>query len=88
MDSAVEDYVSVHSKSQFIGFLLTLFFGPLGLFYSSWVAGLILSVVAIASFYTVIGPILCWFFAICDTFYSVNSYNQKIRAKANLMRSK
>ena len=88
MDNAVNDYISVHSKSQFIGFLLTLFFGPLGLFYSSWKAGLILSVVAIASFSTVIGPIFCWFFAICDTFYAVSSYNQKVKVTANLMRSK
>ena len=86
MDKAVEDYVSVHSKSKLVGFLLALFFGPLGLFYSSWVAGLILSVLAIGSFVTYIGPILCWFFAICYSFDGVTKHNQKIRAKANLMR--
>ena len=88
MNNAVNDYVSVHSKSKMAGFLLTLFFGPLGLFYSSWVAGLILCVIAIASFATVIGPFLCWFFAIFLSFDTVEKHNQKVRVTANLMQAK
>ena len=49
MNDAVEQYVKTHSKSQAVGFILTLLFGPLGLFYSSWVAGLILCVIAVAT---------------------------------------
>lgn len=47
-------------KSQGLGFILTLLLGPLGLFYSSWVAALILCVVAITSAASIIGPIVCW----------------------------
>ena len=49
MNNAVDVYIDTHSKSQLGGFLLTLILGPLGLFYSSWVAALILCVIAIAS---------------------------------------
>ena len=41
----VDDYVHTHKKDQLVGFMLTLVFGPLGLFYSSWVVALILVVV-------------------------------------------
>jgi len=88
MSDAVENFVNTYSKSQFIGFLLTLFFGPLGLFYSSWVAALILCVIAYFSFVTIVGPIFCWALAILISFFTVSGHNKKTLATANLARSK
>ncbi len=57
MNDTVQVYIDTHSKSQVAGFLFTLFLGPLGLFYSSWVAALILCVIAMISAATIIGPL-------------------------------
>ena len=83
---AVAAYISTHSKSQLAGFLLTLLLGPLGLFYSSWVAALILCVIAFSSAATVIGPVICWVLSILISFFAVSSHNDKVVAAANLGR--
>ena len=88
MSDAVDTYIRTHSKSSTTGFLLTLFLGPLGLFYSSWIAALILCVIAIFSAATIIGPIICWIIAMIISFSSINSHNEKVEATANLMHSK
>lgn len=88
MNNAVEAYIRTHSKSQIAGFLLTLILGPLGLFYSSWVAALILCVIAIVSAASIIGPIICWLLAILISFGAVSSHNEKVRATANLAQQK
>lgn len=85
MSDAVEVYISAHSKSQLIGFFLTLLLGPLGLFYSSWIAALILCVIAIVSATTVIGPIVCWVLSMIISFVTVSSHNDKVKATAKLL---
>lgn len=84
MSDAVQQYIDTHLKSQVLGFVLTLLLGPLGLFYSSWVAALILCVIAIASFYSIIGPIICWILAILISFSAVSKHNEKVKATAAL----
>lgn len=84
MNEAVQRYIDTHSKSQGLGFILTLILGPLGLFYSSWVAALILCVIAIASAATIIGPIICWLLAILISFAAVSKHNEKVKAAAEL----
>ncbi len=84
MSYAVQRYIDTHSKSQFLGFVLTLLFGPLGLFYSSWAAAIILCVIAISSVASVIGPIICWILAIIIGFATVSKHNEKVRAAAAL----
>lgn len=84
MNNAVNKYIDTHSKSQGLGFVLTLLFGPLGLFYSSWVAALILCVIAIASAFTVIIPIICWIASIIIGFITVEKHNEKVKATAEL----
>ena len=84
MSDKLDNYISAHSKSQLAGFLLTLFLGPLGLFYSSWVSALILCVIAIASAASIIGPVVCWLLAIIISFFSVNKHNDRVRATAEL----
>ena len=81
----VNNYVKANEKSEFAGFLLTFFFGPLGLFYCNWISALILTLVAIASATSIIGPIICWIIAMIINFPYVNKYNSKVRATAELM---
>lgn len=84
MSEAIDRYIQTHSKSQFVGFLLTFFFGPLGLFYSSWVAAIILIVIAFSTFATLVIPVLIWFLSIIISFFAVDKHNQKVKAAANL----
>lgn len=67
-------------KSQFAGFLLTLLFGPLGLFYSSVPAalGFVVAVIAIGAMTGGVGAILIWPIVIIVSFFTVSSYNSKI----------
>lgn len=85
MTDRIENYINSHSKSQIAGFLLTLFLGPLGLFYSSWVAALILCVIAFTTAISIIGPVLCWIVAIVISFFSVSKHNEKVRTTAELI---
>jgi len=84
MSDAVQRYIDTHVKSQWLGFFLTLILGPLGLFYSSWVAALILCVIAIFSAVSIIGPIICWILAIIISFATVSKHNEKVKAAAAL----
>ena len=84
MSDVVQEYIDAHSKSQVLGFILTLLLGPLGLFYSSWVAALILCVIAIASAASIIGPVICWILAILIGFAAVSKHNKKVKAAAAL----
>ncbi|MCP4325236.1 MAG: hypothetical protein GY787_26010 [Alteromonadales bacterium] len=94
MSDNVQAYIEAHSKSHMAGFFLTLFFGPLGLFYSSWVAALILCTVVFVSLSTIplsplspFVPILCWLAAMVLTFYFVGSHNKKVIVTAKLHNS-
>jgi len=84
MNDAVQKYIDAHSKSHVAGTVLTVLFGPLGLLYSSWVAALILCVIAIASSSTIIGPIVCWILSICISSFAVSKHNAKVEAAAEL----
>ncbi|EWH12069.1 hypothetical protein DS2_00055 [Catenovulum agarivorans DS-2] len=84
MNSKVEQYIKVHSKSYTLGFLLTLFLGPLGLFYCSWIAGLILLAIAVVTASTIIVPIVCWVLSMSISFIAVGKHNDKIKATAEL----
>lgn len=83
--SKINNYINMHSKSQMAGFFLTLLFGPLGLFYTSWVAGLILTITAIGLGATIIVPVIIWVLSMLLSFGFVSDYNDKIKAKAELM---
>ena len=90
MNNADEAYISEHSKSQFIDFLLTLLFGHLGLFYSTWVAALILcaAAIALAALVGFLGTIFCWIIAILISLFVISNHNKKARATENLFLSK
>ena len=84
MTTVANAYINAHSKSQAAGFLLTFFLGPLGLLYSSIVAGVILLVIAVAGFYTIIAPIACWVLSMILTFFFVSKHNEKVKTTAAL----
>jgi len=71
-------------KKQLKGILLTLFFGPLGLFYCNWQAAIIISIIVL--FTTIIYififfiPLL-WFWSILISIQSVHHYNEWLKNK-------
>lgn len=88
MSDAVQKHIDTHSKSQEIGFVLTCFFGPLGLFYSSWLAALAICVIAVACVATgalsiISIVVLCWPLAIFFSFVAVGKHNEKVKATAS-----
>ena len=85
MTEATEAYIQSHSKSQTAGIILTLLFGPLGLFYSNWVAALILTVLAVVGSATIIIPILIWILSVVLTYPFVAKHNDKTKTTARLL---
>ena len=79
------DYIQAHSKSQVIGFILTLLFGSLGLFYSNVIMALILTVIAFTTLATVIVPVICWILSIIIGVSSVSSHNKKALAVQSMV---
>lgn len=67
-------------KSRITSFILTLLFGPLGLFYSSIAGAIALIIVAVVSASTVVGPIVCWLLAIGIGDHCTYKHNQNIEA--------
>ncbi len=67
-------------KSQFISFLLTILFGPLGLLYSSALAGLILLVITITvgTYTEGWGIVFVWPICVLIGFFTVHSHNANI----------
>ena len=70
--------MNLNQKSRLVSLLLTVFFGPLGLFYSSVAAGLVLCIIAFVSFATVIGPVICWILAIAIGDHCTYKHNKNI----------
>ena len=64
-------------KSQLFQFLLTLFLGPLGLFYSSIAAGIgfVLAAFSFGAFTYGLGALLLWPISILVGFFTVSKYN-------------
>ena len=85
MGSDVDKYVSAHSKSQIGGILITILLGPLGLFYASTGAAIVLCVIAFISATTIIGPIICWILSILVSIPCIAKHNDKVKSTANLL---
>jgi hypothetical protein len=64
-------------KSQFIQFLLTLLFGPVGLFYSSMAAGFgfLIATISFGTFFFGLGALIFWPISIIVGFFTVSRYN-------------
>lgn len=70
--------MNVIKKSQAASLVCTLFLGPLGLLYSSVLGGIVLTIIAVATAGTIIGPILCWPISILAGALSVRSHNKNV----------
>ena len=70
-------------KSQFVGFLLTLAFGPFGLFYSSVpvALSLILLGLFVGLFTFGVGSFIVWPMSIFAGFFTVANWNKRLRRK-------
>ena len=68
-------------KSQIVQLLLNLVFGPLGLFYSSWVAGLAFTLVAagLSAGFIGIGWFFVYPFVLIAGFFTVARHNSGVR---------
>ncbi|OEE81722.1 hypothetical protein OAI_11060 [Vibrio cyclitrophicus FF160] len=75
-------------KSRNTSFLLTLFFGPLGLFYSSLSGALALLVIAFFTAASVIGPVICWILAMFIGDHCTVKHNKNIDNIKDLVSSK
>jgi hypothetical protein len=70
--------MNIEKKSRVTSFILTLLLGPLGLLYSSVVAGIILIVLALFSAPTLIGPVVCWILSICIGDQCTYNHNKNV----------
>ncbi|MDE1311825.1 hypothetical protein L9W73_17255 [Vibrio aestuarianus] len=77
--------MNLNEKSRLVSFLLTLFFGPLGLFYSSIAGAFVLCIVAFFTAGTIIVPIICWLLAIGIGDHCVYKHNLNIQQIKELM---
>lgn len=68
----------ITEKSRGASFALTLLLGPLGLLYATVPGGIILTVVAILTSPTIIGPIVCWIVAMATGDYAVKEHNAAV----------
>ncbi|EGQ7740933.1 hypothetical protein NAL94_23690 (plasmid) [Vibrio alginolyticus] len=80
--------MNLNPKSRLVSFLLTLFFGPLGLFYSSVAGALVLVIVAVVTAGSIIGPVVCWILAIAIGDHCTHRHNQNIENIKDLVAKK
>ena len=71
--------MNLNEKSRMTSFILTVFFGPLGLLYTSVIGGLVLTIIAMVTFPTIYGPLICWFLAILIGDSAAHSHNKGVR---------
>lgn len=71
--------MNLNEKSRLASFVLTFFFGPLGLLYASVGWALVLIIIAILSFPTIVGPLICWVMAIAIGDHCTHRHNQSVR---------
>lgn len=79
--------MNVTKKSPLIAFFLALFFGPLGVLYSSVVAAIILGVIAVVTASTIFIPIVCWVLSILISLYCVYDHNDNVDKTIRILQS-
>ena len=80
--------MNLNEKSRLVSFILTLIFGPLGLFYSSVAGALVLTFIAFIAAATIIVPVICWILAICIGDHCTYKHNKNIENIKELVSSK
>ncbi len=71
------------NKSQIVQFFLCLFFGPLGLFYSSLSGALVwlVVVIVVGGFTFGVGALFIWPFIILTGMFTVHRHNRGVKAE-------
>ena len=72
--------MNLRTKSRTTSALLTVTFGPLGLFYSSAGGALLLMVIALSTVGTGIVPFICWGASIFWGDHTVRRHNESVAA--------
>lgn len=79
-------YVAANSKSPLVAFAAALLLGPIGYLYVSLTSGLILILLAVATyFYLPAGALFWWVIGVVAAPFEVLSHNNKVRATAALL---
>ncbi len=80
----VEAYIETHKKRHTDSIILTIFFGPLGVMYSSIGGGILLTLAALLLSWTIIVPVGIWIASPLVGASCVADHNRKLRAKAEM----
>ena len=82
-----EAYINAHKKRHADSLILTIFFGPLGVMYSSLGGGVFLTFAALLLSWTIIVPVGIWIASPLVGASCVADHNRKLRAKAEMIAS-
>lgn len=77
--------MNLNKKSRPVSLILTILFGPIGLLYSSVVGGILLTIAALAFYWTIIIPVACWIFAIAWGDHAAHRHNRSVDRFERLM---
>ncbi len=79
MNNQQQKIVVLNQKSMGVSFLLTFFFGPLGMFYSTVLGGVVMLVVSVFVFIVTIGlgTLLTWPICIIWAAIATSSHNKR-----------
>lgn len=77
--------MNLKPKSRNVSLLLTVLLGPIGLFYASVWGGILLTIIAIVSAPTIVGPIVCWILAIAIGDHAAHKHNLAVDDMRKLM---
>lgn len=91
-EKAIKEYFNEHKKTYSNGVGATLIFGPIGLFYTNWIAGLFLTIILILvhpyfsampeyAFYHIL---VLWPLSILLSIGYVSTHNKKLMSKIKL----
>lgn len=82
-----EAYINEHKKYHGTSAVLTIFFGPLGVLYSSVMGGVLLTLLFIVSLGTIVIPFGIWIASPIVGSCCVSDYNRKLKIKAAMFSS-
>ncbi|EKO3727508.1 hypothetical protein GCS56_001685 [Vibrio metschnikovii] len=80
--------MNITPKSRITSLVLTILFGPLGAFYSTIAGGIVLTLIALVSAPTFIGPVVCWILAIAIGDHCTYKHNKNIDSIKEMLSSK
>lgn len=87
--TAIDDYVDANSRSPAFAFFAGIFFGPIGVMYSSAMEGSMLLLAAIGGAILTgpLIPLVVWLISVIYAPIAASNHNDLIRAKAQLIAS-